>query len=112
MNQIRHKCGYCGWLFRFSTNFIEHECFKCYIEGVDHINVDENYVVTLVKTNPPVTNRNENLNELLIEAVKSGSLYWISNNDLFFKERSNNTQQMVKQFCRHSTVIIEHFHIF
>ncbi|XP_029667639.1 uncharacterized protein LOC115238180 [Formica exsecta] len=47
MDQIRHKCGYCGWIFRFTTNFIDHDCFKHYIEGVDHISVDENYVVTI-----------------------------------------------------------------
>lgn len=71
MNQIRHKCGYCEWIFRFTTNFIDHDCFKHYIEGVDHISVDENYVVTIIEKNPKVVDRKENLNELLIEAVRS-----------------------------------------
>lgn len=44
---IQHKCGYCGWIFRFTTNFAEHECFKDYKEEIDHINIDENYVVTI-----------------------------------------------------------------
>ncbi|KMQ85650.1 histone H3 [Lasius niger] len=74
MDQIRHKCGYCGWLFNFTTNFIDHNCFKYYTEE-DHINVDENYVVTIVKNNPTV-DKKEHLNELLIEAVRSKrSLY-------------------------------------
>ncbi|XP_071580515.1 uncharacterized protein [Temnothorax nylanderi] len=70
MDEIRHKCGYCGWLFRFTTNFTDHECFKNYIEEVDRINIDENYVVTIVENNPTVVGK-ENLNELLIEAVRS-----------------------------------------
>ncbi|XP_024866994.1 uncharacterized protein LOC112451568 [Temnothorax curvispinosus] len=70
MDEIRHKCGYCGWLFRFTTNFTDHECFKNYIEDVDRINIDENYVVTIVENNPTVVGK-ENLNELLIEAVRS-----------------------------------------
>ncbi|XP_077272725.1 uncharacterized protein LOC143903154, partial [Temnothorax americanus] len=67
---FQHKCGYCGWLFRFTTNFTDHECFKNYIEDVDRINIDENYVVTIVENNPTVVGK-ENLNELLIEAVRS-----------------------------------------
>jgi hypothetical protein len=44
---FQYKCGYCGWLFRFNTNFLEHECFKHYVEDEDQIYVDENYVVTI-----------------------------------------------------------------
>lgn len=44
---IQHKCGYCGWLFRFNTNFVDHDCFKHYIEEVDHIYVDENNIMTI-----------------------------------------------------------------
>lgn len=71
MDQIRHKCGYCGWLFSFTTNFIDHDCFKHYIEDVDHISVDENYVVTILKKNPTFIDGKRNLDELLIEAVRS-----------------------------------------
>lgn len=90
---IQHKCGYCGWVFKFTTKFTEHECFKDYVEEIDRINIDENYVVTIgitihifslthftllnklnnyltVKNNPTV-DKKENLNELLIEAVRS-----------------------------------------
>ncbi|XP_018367707.1 PREDICTED: uncharacterized protein LOC108764135, partial [Trachymyrmex cornetzi] len=71
MDQIRYKCGYCGWLFGFNTNFIDHNCFKGYVEDVDYIKIDENYVVTIVEKNPTIVERKGNLDELLIEAVRN-----------------------------------------
>ncbi|XP_067216157.1 uncharacterized protein [Linepithema humile] len=71
-NQIRHKCGYCGWLFSFTTNFFEHECFKHYVEDKDRIYIDENNVVTIRNTKTaedPVCT--DTLDELLIGAVKA-----------------------------------------
>lgn len=47
LESFQHKCGYCGWLFSFTTNFLEHECFKNFVEDEDRINVDESYVVTI-----------------------------------------------------------------
>ncbi|KAL0103955.1 hypothetical protein PUN28_016980 [Cardiocondyla obscurior] len=70
-DEIRHKCGYCGWIFRFSTNFLEHDCFKHYIEGEDKIFVDENYVVTLYGAKATESPANDSLDELLIGAVKT-----------------------------------------
>jgi len=37
LGPFQHKCGYCGWLFSFTTNFLEHECFKHYVEDEDRI---------------------------------------------------------------------------
>ncbi|KAL0098527.1 hypothetical protein PUN28_020483 [Cardiocondyla obscurior] len=70
-DEIRHKCGYCGWIFRFFTNFLEHDCFKHYIEGEDKIFVDENYVVTLYGAKATESPANDSLDELLIGAVKT-----------------------------------------
>jgi len=47
LGSFQHKYGYCGWLFGFTTNFLEHECLKHYVENEDRIYVDENYVVTI-----------------------------------------------------------------
>ncbi|XP_029176121.1 uncharacterized protein LOC114944404 [Nylanderia fulva] len=72
-NQIRHKCGYCGWLFQFSTNFVEHECFKYYVEDKDRIVVDENFVVTICynKNAKTAEGPTDTLDELLIEVVRA-----------------------------------------
>ncbi|XP_066586349.1 uncharacterized protein [Prorops nasuta] len=72
MDKIRHKCGYCGWLFKLTADFTDHKCFKNYKEEVDRIKIDENHVVTIIEHNPMAIDDNkEHLNELLIEAVRS-----------------------------------------
>ncbi|XP_029157040.1 uncharacterized protein LOC114929632 [Nylanderia fulva] len=69
---------YCKWLFQFSTNFVEHECFKHYVEDKDRIVVDENFVVTICYNSMFTTVRDGNLRDNYTKARKKIKDYVLS----------------------------------